>query len=206
MRALLCVDPAPISKDLLSLLPSLQIIVGSSVGVDHIDLTEYQLRGICVTNAGSAFCEDVADYVVGLLIDVLRRVSAADRLFRLGCGLLLMITRLVVMYSNLDKARVTLSYKYIDDLGLSFFKCKMINFKVIFNGQGGLGNINSEVAKRLGPFGCSMVYRSRKKKPSVTFPYYSDVRDPAANGDALILWCALTDETHHIVDKDVMAA
>nr|DAD28598.1 TPA_asm: hypothetical protein HUJ06_030066 [Nelumbo nucifera] len=35
-------------------------------------------RGIAVANAGSAFSVDVADYAVGLLLDVLRRISTAD--------------------------------------------------------------------------------------------------------------------------------
>lgn len=34
--------------------------------------------GIAVTNAGPAYFEEVADYAVGLLMDVLRRISASD--------------------------------------------------------------------------------------------------------------------------------
>ena len=81
---LLCVGPAPVSSDTLRHLPSLQCIVGSSAGVDHIDLEECRRRGITVTNAGSSFCEDGADFAIGLLIDVLRRISAADRYVRAG--------------------------------------------------------------------------------------------------------------------------
>ncbi|KAJ0093778.1 hypothetical protein Patl1_27010 [Pistacia atlantica] len=61
IRVLLCVDPTPVSSDLLSLLPALELIVGSTVGVDHINLPECRRRGITVTNAGVAFSEDVAD-------------------------------------------------------------------------------------------------------------------------------------------------
>ena len=84
IRVLLCVDPTPIPRDLLSLLPSLQLIVCSSAGVDHVDLQECRRRSIAVTNAGKAFSSDVADLAVGLLIDVLRRVSAGDRYVRAG--------------------------------------------------------------------------------------------------------------------------
>lgn len=76
--------PAPISSELLSLLPSLQLIVGSTAGMDHVDLAECRRRHVTVTNAGAAFSDDVADYAVGLLIDVLRRVSAAERYVRFG--------------------------------------------------------------------------------------------------------------------------
>lgn len=84
IRVLLCVDPTPISLDLLSLLPYLQLIVCSSAGVDHVDLQECRRRSIAVINAGKAFSPDVADLAVGLLIDVLRRVSAGDRYVRAG--------------------------------------------------------------------------------------------------------------------------
>ena len=70
----------------------------------------------------------------------------------------------------------------------------------------GLGNIGSEVAKRLVAFGCAIAYNSRKKRSSVSFPYYADVCDLAANSDILVICCALTSETHHIINKDVMTA
>lgn len=70
----------------------------------------------------------------------------------------------------------------------------------------GLGNIGSEVAKRLVAFGCSVAYISRSKKSSVSFPYHANIRDLAANSDVLIICCALTKETHHLINKDVMTA
>ena len=70
----------------------------------------------------------------------------------------------------------------------------------------GLGNIGSQIAKRLVAFGCSIAYNSRKKKPSVPFPYYANVWDLAANSDVLIVCCALTEDTHHIINKDVTTA
>ena len=81
-RALLCVALTPLTADTLGLLPSLELVVGSGAGVEHIDLHECRRRGIMVTGASAAFCEDAADYAVALLIDVLRRISAADRFVR----------------------------------------------------------------------------------------------------------------------------
>ncbi|WOG91894.1 hypothetical protein DCAR_0311149 [Daucus carota subsp. sativus] len=49
-----------------------------------MDVAECHRRGVKVTNAGDAFSEDVADFAVGLLVDVLRRVSAVDRFVRVG--------------------------------------------------------------------------------------------------------------------------
>lgn len=70
----------------------------------------------------------------------------------------------------------------------------------------GLGNIGYEVAKRLLGFDCSIAYYSRRKRPDLSYEYYTNVRDLASSSDVLILCCALTNETHHIIDKDVMKA
>ncbi|XP_052479161.1 glyoxylate/hydroxypyruvate reductase HPR3 [Gossypium raimondii] len=70
----------------------------------------------------------------------------------------------------------------------------------------GLGSIGSEVAKRLLAFGCTIAYTSRNKKRSVSFPFYANVRDLASNSDVLVLCCALTKETYHMINKDVMVA
>lgn len=70
----------------------------------------------------------------------------------------------------------------------------------------GLGSIGSRVAKRLEAFGCHISYKSRKMNPHVSYTYYATILDLASNSDILILCCALTDETYHVVNKDVMTA
>lgn len=73
-----------ITAQILQMLPSLKDIVTTSAGLDHVDLLECRRRRIAVANAGNVFSEDVADMAVGLLIDVLRKISAADRYVRRG--------------------------------------------------------------------------------------------------------------------------
>lgn len=70
----------------------------------------------------------------------------------------------------------------------------------------GLGSIGYLTATRLKAFGCTIAYNSRKEKPLVPFQFYQNVVELAENCDALIVCCALTDETHHIINKDVMRA
>ncbi|XP_042512717.1 glyoxylate/hydroxypyruvate reductase HPR3-like [Macadamia integrifolia] len=178
VRALLCSGGTgiPVTADVLRFLPSLRCIVTTSAGLNHIDLAECRRRGIAIANSGDAFSEDVADYAIGLLLDVLRRISAANRYVRQG---LWPTQGEYPLGSRLGGKRV---------------------------GIVGLGHIGSEVAKRLVAFGCSVSYNSRKKKPFVAFPYYSDVLDLAANSDVLIVCCALTKETHHIINRDVLLA
>lgn len=73
-----------ITADLLRQLPSVRLVVADGTGVNHIDLAECARRGIAVTNTGDVFAEDTADYGVGLLISVLRKISAADAFVRRG--------------------------------------------------------------------------------------------------------------------------
>jgi hydroxypyruvate reductase 2 len=68
----------------LDAVPSLRCVVTTGAGVDHIDLAGCARRGVAVAGAGKIFSVDVADHAIGLLVDVLRRVSAADRYVRAG--------------------------------------------------------------------------------------------------------------------------
>uniref|UniRef100_A0A453AAG7 Glyoxylate reductase n=1 Tax=Aegilops tauschii subsp. strangulata TaxID=200361 RepID=A0A453AAG7_AEGTS len=151
-RALLVGGLPRVTAQHLGVLPALKLVACTSVGVDHVDLDACRSRGLSVTNAGAAFAADSADYAVGLLVAVLRRVSGK----RVGIV--------------------------------------------------GLGNIGSRVARRLAAFGCAVSYHSRSPKPSAPYPFVPALRDLAAGSDVLVLSCALTDETKHMVNRDVMEA
>ncbi|CAK9174598.1 unnamed protein product [Ilex paraguariensis] len=70
----------------------------------------------------------------------------------------------------------------------------------------GLGRIGSAIARRAEAFGCPISYYSRSKKPHTDYKYYSNIIDLAANCEILIVACALTEETRHIVNRDVIDA
>lgn len=177
IRVALLFGPSPLTAEFLDLVPKLELIVATSAGVDRVDLPECRRRGITITNSSTAFCEDVADCAVGLLIDVLRKVSAADRFIRRG------------LWGE---------HNFVYPFG---FKIGGKRIGIV-----GLGNIGKDIAKRLTSFGCTIAYTSRSKKPSFQFPFYANIRDLASNSDVLILCCALTDATRHIINKDVMTA
>lgn len=176
VQAMICSGMTPVTADVLQHLASLRLVVSTSAGVNHIDLPECKRRGIAVANAGTVFSEDCADMAVALLIDVWRKLTAADRYVRKG---LWPVNGEYPLGSKLGGKRV---------------------------GIVGLGSIGLEVAKRLEAFGCIISYNSRKKKPSVSYPYYSNVSELAADSDVLIICCALTDQTRHMINKKVMLA
>ncbi|CAB4300211.1 unnamed protein product [Prunus armeniaca] len=72
---------------------------------------------------------------------------------------------------------------------------------------GGIGIVGlAEVAKRLEAFGCVVSYNSRRKQQALPYLFYSNVHELAANTNALIICCALTDQTHHMIKKEVLSA
>lgn len=70
----------------------------------------------------------------------------------------------------------------------------------------GLGRIGTAIAKRAEAFSCPVSYYSRRVKPDLGYKYYPTVVELAQNSDILVVACPLTDETRHIVNRNVMDA
>ena len=70
----------------------------------------------------------------------------------------------------------------------------------------GLGRIGGAIAKRAEAFGCPISYYSRTEKSNSKYKYYSNVVDLAANCQVLVVSCPLTDETRHIINREVLDA
>ncbi|KAK4482035.1 hypothetical protein RD792_012957 [Penstemon davidsonii] len=70
----------------------------------------------------------------------------------------------------------------------------------------GLGRIGSAISKRAEAFGCSIGYHSRSRKTNSRYKYYPSMIDLAKDSEILIVACALTHETRHIVNRDVINA
>ncbi|CAL1397338.1 unnamed protein product [Linum trigynum] len=176
VRAMLASGGAVVDASVLQFLPELRLIVTTTAGLNQLDLPECRRRGIRIANAGDVYSADVADCAVGLLIDVLRKISACNRYVKQGFWA--------------SKGDYPLGSK---------LRGKRI-------GIVGLGRIGYQVAKRLEAFGCSIAYNSRKAKPGVSYPFYQEVQELAAKSDALILCCGLTEQTRHMINKEVLAA
>ncbi|KAL9289872.1 hypothetical protein ACSQ67_024361 [Phaseolus vulgaris] len=178
ITAILCSANYSITAEVLRLLPSLRLLVTCSSGTNHVDLRECRRRGIQVASAGPLFSEDVADTAVALLIDGMRKISAADRWLRT---------------QNLHNT----------PWDLFPFGSKLSGKQV---GIVGLGSIGMEVAKRLECFGCIISYNSKHKKTRVSYPFYSSVVELATTCDVLVLCCELNEQTKHIINREVILA
>ena len=126
--------PHGVSAELMDRMPGLRAIVHFGVGYDATDVEEAARRGIAISNTPEVLTDAVADVAVGLVLDVMRGLSAADRFVRRGewsAGRSFPLTRQVT------GARV---------------------------GILGLGRIGSAVARRLEAFDAEISYHSRHEK------------------------------------------
>lgn len=70
----------------------------------------------------------------------------------------------------------------------------------------GLGRIGQAIAKRAEGFNCPICYYSRTQKRDSNYKYYPSVVELASNCDILVVACPLTEETHHIINREVINA
>jgi lactate dehydrogenase-like 2-hydroxyacid dehydrogenase len=120
-----------VRREHLDRLPRLEAVVNFGVGYDSTDVEEARFRGVQIANTPDVLTDCVADAAVGLVIDVMRRLSAADRFVRRGeWG----EGRVPPLTHRVTGARV---------------------------GILGLGRIGSAVARRLAGFDVELSYHSR---------------------------------------------
>ncbi|XP_073128936.1 hydroxyphenylpyruvate reductase [Henckelia pumila] len=119
-----------------------------------------------------------------------------DDVADLAIGLMLAVLRRICMC---DKHVRSGGWKFGDFKLTTRFSGKRV-------GIIGLGRIGLAVAKRAEAFDCPISYYSRSKKPDTNYQYYSTVVNLASNCDILVVACALTPETTHVINREVMNA
>ncbi len=165
-----------IGAELMSALPRLGAIVNFGVGYDAIDVDAAAARGIGVSNTPDVLNDCVADTAVGLMIDVMRGFSAADRYVRAG--------------------RWPTAGNYPLTRDVSRTRVGIL----------GLGRIGSAIAQRLNAFGCTISYHNRNERPDSPYAYAASPAELARGVDVLVVAAAGGGGTKGLVDADVIAA
>lgn len=164
------------SASLMDRLPRLQAICSLGVGHDTIDLAAAQARGIAVSNTPDVLNDCVADLAIGLLIDVARGLSAADRHVRRGDWA-----------SKGPPALATrVSGKRLGVLGM--------------------GRIGRAIAQRATGFSMEIRYHSRGAKPDLPWAHEPSLLRLAEWADFLVVACSGGPQTRHLVSADVLRA
>jgi lactate dehydrogenase-like 2-hydroxyacid dehydrogenase len=160
----------------LDRLPALGAVVNFGVGYDSTDVAEARRRGVVVSNTPDVLTDCVADTAVGLVIDVMRRLSAADRFLRRGewaAG------RVPALARRVTGTRV---------------------------GILGLGRIGLAIARRLTAFDATISYHNRRERAGVPYTYTASPVDLARTCDVLVVAAAGGAESRHLVDAEVLDA
>jgi lactate dehydrogenase-like 2-hydroxyacid dehydrogenase len=165
-----------VDEALMSALPSLRAVINFGVGYDTTDVDAAAARGIGVSNTPDVLTDCVADTAVGLMIDVMRQFSAADRYVRAGQW---------PAAGNYPLTR------------------QVSNTKV---GIIGLGRIGSAIAQRLNAFGCTISYHNRSEKPGSPYTYVGSPVGLASGVDVLVVAAAGGSGTKKLVDAGVIDA
>lgn len=74
----------PVTREVLATAPKLRIVARTGVGLDNVDLEAARERGIAVSYTPEGPADSVAELTIGLLLDLARDVTRADRTLRGG--------------------------------------------------------------------------------------------------------------------------
>ncbi|HVQ52724.1 MAG TPA: 2-hydroxyacid dehydrogenase, partial [Mycobacterium sp.] len=165
-----------VNAELMTALPHLGAIVNFGVGYDSTDIDAAAAHGVTLSNTPGVLTDCVADTAVGLMIDVLRRFSAADRFVRAG--------------------------RWPVD-GMYPLTREVSNTRV---GILGLGRIGSAIALRLSAFGCTISYHNRHQVADSKYAYMASLEELARNVDVLIVAAAGGDGTKGLINREVLDA
>ena len=84
VRAMAVAGTGKVDAAVMDRFPALEIVARFGVGYDSIDVVAAQARRIVVTNTPDVLTEEVADFVLGLLIATSRQLPQADAYLRAG--------------------------------------------------------------------------------------------------------------------------
>lgn len=163
-------------QTLIDALPNLQVICSLGVGYDAIDLDAVRARGLMLSNTPDVLNDCVADLAIGLLIDVVRGLSASDRHVRRG-----------------DWPRVG-----------STSPSTRVSGKRL--GMLGMGRIGQVIARRATGFDLDIRYHTRTAKSELPWQHEPSLVALAQWCDFLIVACPGSPETFHLVSAEVLKA
>ena len=179
--ALLAMLSNPVSEKVLSAADSLRIVANHAVGYNNIDLEAARKHNIRVANTPGVLTDSCAEFTIGLMLAVTRRYCEAQQYLLDG------------------------HFESWEPLGFLGMELKGSTLGIV-----GMGRIGTGVARRAAAFGMKIRYHNRNRvsqdlEEELGAQYRESVEELAAEADVLSLHCPLTDDTHHLVDADILS-
>ena len=170
----------PVSESVLKAGKNLQVVANFAVGYDNIDIQAAHDLGIKVANTPDVLTEACGDYAMGLLLALSRKFKEAEQYLREG------------------------KFTGWEPLGFLGMELRDRTLGII-----GMGRIGQAFAHRARAFGMNIIYHNRSKVASeveqqLEAEFVSDHKELAKRSDVLSLNCPLTNQTHHLVNKELL--
>ncbi len=80
----LVVEYDKVTRETLEKTPGLKIVSLQSIGYNNVDVKAATEHGVCVTNIPGFCADEVAEHAVGMLLDLVRKITFFDRSVRAG--------------------------------------------------------------------------------------------------------------------------
>jgi len=168
---------AGIDAAMMDALPNLELIASFGVGYDSVDAGHAATKNIMVTNTPDVLTEEVADTTIGLLINTVREMYAAEKWLRDGSW---------VKKGHYPLSRLTLRGRHV--------------------GIFGMGRIGLAIARRLEAFGLPVAYHNRRRVEGLSYQYHPTLKGLAEAVDTLISVVPGGASTEKAVNAEILSA
>lgn len=163
-----------VTEKVLGAFPNLKMVSTNSVGFDHIDVVACKKRGIAVAYVPGYGNNTVAEFAFGLVLNLTRK-----------------------MYQAIEQVKKSQA--------ISFGGLRGIDIKGRTMGVIGTGRIGKETAKISKGFGMNVIafdiLEDTAGAKEIGFTYVT-LEELLKQSDVVSIHCLLTDETHHLINKN----
>jgi glyoxylate reductase len=173
---IICLLTEKMDAELIERARRCRVISQVAVGYDNIDVPAATRRGILVTNTPGVLTETTADMAWAILLATARRVVEGDKFTRSGRWK----TWEIMAFTGQDVHDATL-------------------------GIIGMGRIGGAIARRARGFAMPILYNNRKPVDEAVErdlgARYASLDDLLRQSDFVVVSCALTPETRHLISE-----
>lgn len=160
----------------LSKLPNVKYIGVLATGYNIIDLQAAAEHGITVCNVPNYSTESVAQLAFALLLEITHQVGHHSRTVAEG--------------------------RWANGVDFSYWDCPLKELAGKTMGIVGYGNVGQAVARIAQAFGMNVLVNTRTARDGVVGAEFVDRETLFAQSDVVSLHCALTAETHHLINAE----
>lgn len=171
----------PVTEHVIAAGDNLEIIANHAVGYNNINIEAAQKHNVYIANTPGVLTESCAEFTLGLMLAVSRRLFEAQRYLLNG------------------------KFNNWEPLGFLGKELQESTLGII-----GMGRIGTAVAQRARALGMKLQYHNRNRvsesiEEKLEATYCSTVKELVKDADVVSLHCPLTEQTHHLINEEILS-